>query len=158
MSPTDVPPVPSPYSSDIIGSNWPTTSETGTVSAVISLFQQAAESVGTGNTAEVMYALIEANATGETPTQLVSDFTDDQRAAFDRALRELNMGQGASVMAQDILNSKVQLNGTVASFETAVEQLIASYAGSGGPGAPQNQAEFQQKYNELLQQAKDQAD
>lgn len=158
MSPTDVPPAPTPHSSEIIGSNWPSTSETGTVSSVISLFQQAAESVGTGNTAEVMHALIEANATGETPTQLVSDFTADERAAFDRALRQLNMGQGASVMAQDILNSKVQLNGTVASFETAVEQLIASYAGSGGPGAPQNQAEFQQKYNELLQQAKEQAD
>lgn len=64
------------------------------------------------------------------------------------------MGQGASVMAQDILNTKVQLNGTAVSFEAAVQELIASYAGSGGPESPRNQAEFTRKYHELLDQAK----
>lgn len=157
MTMPDTPPVTTPHSTQIIGSNWPTTSETGTVASVIALYEQAAASVGTGNTAEVMFALIEANATGQTPTELLGEFTQDQQAAFDRALRQLNMGQGASVMAQDIMNTKVALNGTVTSFEAAVEQLIASYAGSGGPGAPQNQAEFQEQYNQLLQQAIDQA-
>lgn len=156
--PPDIPPVTTEHSAAIIGSNYPTTSETGTVASVIALFEQAAESSGTGSTAEVMHALIEANATGQTPTALLGEFTEDQRAAFDRAYRQLNMGQGASVMAQDILNTKVALNGTVTSFEAAVDELIASYAGSGGPGAPQNQAEFQQRYQDLLQQAKDQAD
>ena len=156
--PPDLPPVTTPHSAQIIGSNYPATSETGTVASVIALFEQAAESVGAGNTAEVMYALIEANATGQTPTALLGEFTEDQRAAFDRSLRQLNMGQGASVMAQDILNTKVALNGTATSFETAVEELISSYAGSGGPSSPQNQAEFQQRYQELLKQAKDQAD
>lgn len=158
MSPTDLPPVITPHSTEIIGSHYPTTSETGTVASVMALFQQAAESVGTGNTAEVMFALIEANATGETPTKLLEGFNEDQRAAFDRSLRQLNMGQGASVMAQDILNTKVQHNGNVLEFEAAVEELIASYAGSGGPSSPQNQAEFQQKYQELLDQAKSKAE
>lgn len=158
MSPTDLPPVITPHSAEIIGSNFPVTSETGTVASVITLFEQAAASVGTGNTAEVMFGLIEANATGQTPTKLLEGFNEDQRAAFDRALRELNMGQGASVMAQDILNTKVQLNGTVVEFESAVEQLIASYAASGGPSSPQNQAEFQQRYQELLDQAKSRAE
>lgn len=156
--PPDLPPVTTPHSAQIIGANYPTTSETGTVASVIALFEQAAESVGTGSTAEVMHALIEANATGQTPTALLGEFTEDQRAAFDRSLRQLNMGQGASVMAQDILNAKVALNGTALSFEAAVEELISSYAGSGGPSSPQNQAEFQQRYQELLQQAKDQAE
>ncbi|MEN3225217.1 hypothetical protein PUR22_30740 [Mycolicibacterium porcinum] len=158
MSPTDIPPVPTPHSAEIIGTNFPTTSETQTVASALQLFEQSAASVGTGNTAEVMYALIEANATGNTPDQLLSGFTEDQRAAFDRALAQLNMGNGASVMAQDILNTKIQLNGVATTFETAVEELIASYAGSGGPNSPKNQAEFTQKYNELLQAAKDQAD
>ncbi|MFA5710755.1 hypothetical protein [Mycolicibacterium sp.] len=158
MSPTDIPPVTTPHSAQIIGSNYPTTSETGTVASVITLFEQSAASVGTGNTAEVMHALIEANATGQTPSELLAGFTEDQRAAYDRALRQLNMGQGASVMAQDILNTKVQLNGVATSFEAAVEELIASYAGSGGPSSPKNQAEFQQKYQELLDQAKQAAD
>ena len=158
MSPTDIPPVPTPHSAEIIGANFPTTSETQTVASALQLFEQSAASVGTGNTAEVMYALIEANATGNTPDQLVSGFTEDQRAAFDRALAQLNMGNGASVMAQDILNTKIQLNGVATTFETAVEELIASYAGSGGPSSPKNQAEFTQKYNDLLQAAKDQAD
>ncbi|CPW71601.1 hypothetical protein [Mycobacteroides abscessus] len=158
MTSPDMPPVTTPHAAEIIRSNFPVTSESGTVESVIALFQRAAESVGTGNTAETMFALIEANATGEAPTALIGEFTADQRVAFDRALRSLNQGQGASVMAQDILNTKVQLNGTVVNFEAAVEELIASYAGSGGPSSPKNQAEFQQKYDELLQQAKDQAD
>lgn len=156
--PPDLPPVTTPHSAAIIGTNFPATSESGTVASVIALFEQAAESVGTGNTAEVMHALIEANATGQTPTALLGEFTDDQRQAFDRSMRQLNMGQGASVMAQDILNTKVALNGTVTSFEAAVEELIASYAASGGAGAPQNQADFQQRYDDLLRQAKEQAD
>lgn len=158
MTTPDMPPVTTPHSTEIIGSNYPTTSESMTAQKVLELFQKSAESVGTSNTAETMFALIEANATGETPTALLEDFTEDQRANFDRALKQLNMGQGVSVMAQDILNTKVQLNGTAVNFEAAVEELIASYAGSGGPTSPKNQAEFKQKYDELLQQAKDQAD
>lgn len=158
MTTPDMPPVTTPHASEIIGSNFPPTSESMTAQKVLELFQKSAESVGTSDTANTMFALIEANATGETPTALLADFTEDQRANFDRALKQLNMGQGVSVMAQDILNTKVQLNGTVVNFEAAVEELIASYAGSGGPTSPKNQAEFQQKYQELLQQAKEQAD
>lgn len=157
MTTPDMPPVTTPHAAEIIGSNYPPTSESMTAQKVLELFQKSAESVGTSNTAETMFALIEANATGETPTALLEDFTEDQRANFNRALQQLNMGQGVSVMAQDILNTKVQLNGTVVNFEAAVEELIASYAGSGGPTSPKNQAEFKQKYDELLQQAKDQA-
>ncbi len=158
MTTPDVPPVTTPHSSEIIRDNFPPTSESGTVQSVIAFFQKAAESVGTGNTAETMFALIEAHATGQTPTELLSDFTSDQRAAFDLALRSLNQGQGASVMAQDILNAKVQLNGVATTFEAAVEELIASYAASGGPSSPKNQGEFQQKYQELLEQAQKDAD
>lgn len=158
MSPTDIPPVTTPHAAEIIGSNYPTTSESGTAASVVQLFQQAAESVGTGDTAEVMFALIEANATGQTPTKLLEGFSEDKRAAFNRALNQINMGQGASVMAQDILNTKVQLNGTAVSFEAAVQELIASYAGSGGPESPRNQAEFTKKYHDLLDQAKKSAD
>ena len=50
--PPDLPPVTTPHSAQIIGANYPTTSETGTVASVIALFEQAAESVGTGSTAE----------------------------------------------------------------------------------------------------------
>lgn len=157
MTTPDMPPVTTPHAAEIIGSNYPVTSESMTAQKVLELFQESAKSVGTSDTASTMFALIEANATGETPTALLEDFTEDQRANFDRALKQLNMGQGVSVMAQDILNTKVQLNGTVVNFEAAVEELIASYAGSGGPTSPKNQAEFQQKYDELLQQAKDQA-
>jgi hypothetical protein len=156
LSPIDVPPVTTEHSAQILGDAFPTTSETGTVESVLTLFQQAAESLGTSNTAEVMFALIEANATGHTPTELIGEFTADQRAAFDRALRQLNMGQGASVMAQDILNTKVQLNGVVTTFEAAVQELIASY-GATGPASPRSQAEFQQKYRELLDKAKEAA-
>lgn len=158
MSPTDIPPVTTPHAAEIIGGNYPTTSESGTAASVVQLFQQAAESVGTGDTAEVMFALIEANATGQTPTKLLEGFSEDKRAAFNRALNQINMGQGASVMAQDILNTKVQLNGTAVSFEAAVQELIASYAGSGGPESPRNQAEFTRKYHDLLDQAKKSAD
>lgn len=158
MSPTDLPPVPTEHTAEIIGDAWPKTSETGTVASVLDLFRQSAESVGTGNTAESMFALIEANATGQTPDNLMQGFTDDQRAAFDRSLRQLNMGQGASVMAQDILNTKVQLNGTVTTFEASVQELISSYASSGGPSSPKNQADFQKKYQELLDQAKQSAE
>jgi hypothetical protein len=158
MSPTDLPPVTTPHAAKIIRDNYPATSETATVASVIQLFQHAAESAGTADTAEMMFALIEANATGKAPDALLNGFTEDQRCAFDRAWHQLNMGQGASVMAQDILNTKVALNGTVMEFESAVEQLIASYAGSGGPSAPKNQAEFERTYNELLDQAKKQAD
>ncbi|EUA70405.1 hypothetical protein I540_3188 [Mycobacteroides abscessus subsp. bolletii 1513] len=157
MTTPDMPPVTTPHAAEIIGSNYPVTSESMTAQKVLELFQESAKSVGTSDTASTMFALIEANATGETPTALLEDFTEDQRANFDRALKQLNMGQGVSVMAQDILNTKVQLNGTVVNFEAAVEELIASYASSGGPTSPKNQAEFQQKYDELLQQAKDQA-
>lgn len=156
MSPTDVPPVTTEHSAEILGDAFPTTSETGTVEAVIACFQEAAQSVGTSDTAETMFALIEANATGQTPENLISEFTEDQRAAFDRALRQMNMGQGASVMAQDILNTKIQLNGTVTSFEAAVQELIASY-GATGPTSPRSQHEFTEKYNQLLDQAKSSA-
>ena len=156
MSPTDVPPVPSEHAGTIIGSNWPQTSETGTVSSVIELYRRAAESVGTGDTAETMQALIEANASGVTPTNLVEHFTTEQRAAFDRSLAQLNQGQGASVMAQDILNTKIQLNGTVVSFEAAVDQLLAAAAAA--PQNPKTQAEFERRYQELLDEAKQQAD
>ncbi len=156
MSPTDLPQVPSEHSGTIIGGNWPQTSETGTVTSVIELYRRAAESVGTGDTAETMQALIEANASGQTPTNLIEHFTSEQRAAFDRALAQLNQGQGASVMAQDILNTKVALNGTVTSFEAAVEELIAAAAAA--PQTPKTQAEFERRYNELLDQAKQQAD
>lgn len=155
MSPTDVPQVPSQHASTIIGNHWPQTSETGTAASVIELYKKAAESVGTADTAETMHALIEANATGVTPTKLVAEFSTQQRQAFDRALQQLNMGQGASVMAQDILNTKVQLNGTVVSFEAAVQQLLAAAAAA--PQTPKTQEEFEKRYNELLDEAKNQA-
>ena len=156
MSPSDVPQVPSEHAGTIIGGNWPQTSETGTVASVIELYRRAAESVGTGDTAGTMQALIEANASGVTPTNLVEHFTTEQRAAFDRSLAQLNQGQGASVMAQDILNTKVQLNGTVVSFEAAVDQLLAAAAAA--PQSPKTQAEFEKRYQELLDEAKQQAD
>ena len=156
MSPTDLPQVLSEHAGTIIGSNWPQTSETGTVASVIELYRRAAESVGTADTAGTMQALIEANATGHTPTKLVEHFTTEQRKAFDRSVQQLNMGQGASVMAQDILNTKVQLNGTVLSFEAAVDQLMAAAAAA--PQTPKTQAEFQKRYKELLDEAKQQAD
>jgi hypothetical protein len=156
LSPIDVPPVTTEHSAQILGDAFPTTSETGTVESVLTLFRRAAESVGTSNTAEVMFALIEANATGQTPTELIGEFTADQRTAFDRTLRQLNMGQGASVMAQDILNTKMQLNGVVTTFEAAVQELIASYGATGAP-SPRSQAEFQQKYRGLLDKAKEAA-
>ena len=150
-----MPQVPSQHASTIIGGNWPQTSETGTVSAVIELFEHSAESVGTADTAETMHALIEACAKGHTPTELVADFTAQQRKAFDRAVEQLNKAQGASVMAQDILNTKVQLNGIVTSFDAAVDQLIAAAAAA--PQTPKTQAEFQKRYQELLDAAQQQA-
>jgi len=156
VSPTDLPKVPSEHAGTIIGGNWPQTSESGTVASVIELYRRAAESVGTGDTAETMQALIEANASGQTPTNLVEHFTTEQRKAFDRSLAQLNQGQGASVMAQDILNTKVQLNGAVVSFEAAVDQLLAAAAAA--PQTPKTQAEFEKRYQELLDEAKQQAD
>ena len=156
MSPTDLPQVPSEHGPTIIGGNWPQTSETGTVSSVIDLYRRAAESLGTADTAGTMEALIETNATGQTPTKLVENFTAEQRKAFDRAATQLNQGQGASAMAQDILNTKVQLNGTVVEFEAAFEQLLAAAAAA--PQTPKTQADFQKRYQELLDAAKQQAD
>jgi hypothetical protein len=156
MSPTDLPQVPSEHAATIIGGNWPQTSETGTTSSVIDLYRRAAESLGTADTAETMHALIETNATGQTPTALVADFTDEQRRAFDRAATQLAQGQGASVMAQDILNTKVQLNGTVVQFDAAVDALLAAAAAA--PQTPKTQADFQKRYQELLDAAKQQAD
>lgn len=156
MSPTDVPAVQTEHSQEILGGVWPTTSESETVDRVLELFRKSAESVATSNTAETMFALIEANATGQTPTKLLGEFTEDQRDAFDLALKQLNMGQGASVMAQDILNTKVQLNGVVTTFEAAVQELIATHAAAGA-GSPRSQAEFREAYDRLLEQAKDSA-
>lgn len=156
MSPTDLPQVPSEHGPTIIGGNWPQTSETGTVSSVIDLYRRSAESLGTADTAGTMEALIETNATGKTPTALVEHFTAEQRKAFDRAAMQLNQGQGASAMAQDILNTKVQLNGTVVNFEAAVQELMAAAAAA--PQTPKTQADFQKRYQELLDAAKQQAD
>lgn len=155
MSPTDLPQVPSPHAGEIIGSNWPEYSETGALADSINLFRAAAESVGTGDTAETMIALIESSASGHTPDELVADFTDQQRQAFDAALRQLNQGHVGSAMAQDILNTKVALNGTVVEFEAAVEQLLAAAAAA--PQTPKTQEEFQRRYQELLDAAKSQA-
>lgn len=156
MSPTDVPQVPSEHTTEIIGGNWPQTSETGTVASAIELYRHAAESVGTGDVSATMEALIEANATGHTPDTLVEHFTAEQRAAFDRALTALNRAQGASVMAQDILNTKVALNGTVVSFKAAVDALLAEAAAA--PQTPKTQEEFKRRYDQLLDEAKAAAD
>lgn len=155
VSPTDVSQVPSEHAPAIIGNHWPQHSESDTVSKVIELYERAAESLGTADTAEAMYALIETNASGQTPTHLVEDFTAEQRKAFDAAAAQLAQGQTASVMAQDILNTKVALNGTVTSFEAAVQELIAEAAAQ--PQTPKTQAEFQRRYEQLLDEAKEQA-
>ena len=151
----DLPQVPSEHAAEILQGNWPGKSESGTAAASADLFLRSAESLKTADVAEASVALIEACATGKTPEALVSDFTADQRAAFDRMVTQLNQGHGASVMAQDILNTKVQLNGTVMSFEASVKSLLSAAAAL--PNTPQNQAELEKRYQELLDAAKQQA-
>ncbi|MCV7247688.1 OmpH family outer membrane protein [Mycobacterium koreense] len=154
MTAPDMPPVVTPHSHEIMGEDgWPKFSETGNVQLTLQQFEAAAASVGTENVSMTMFALIEANATGQTPERLLEDFTEDQRKAFDHALAQLNQGQCASVAAQDILNTKVQINGVVMDLEAAVEQLIAEY-GATGPMSPRSQQEFQQRYQDLMDQAK----
>ncbi|KXO90981.1 hypothetical protein AXK58_21355 [Tsukamurella tyrosinosolvens] len=149
-----MPPATTPHAVELgVPTAWPTFSETGVGASVIDLFEKASVAFGTGDGAATLQAVAQAYTTGVTPTALIQDFTTEQRTAFDNALMAINRGQGASVSAQDILNTKVKINGIATSFEAAVEQLVAQYAGSGGPESPQNQAEFQQKYMELLQQA-----
>ena len=153
---TDLPQIPSAHTGELIGQHWPEHSEVNTMGAGLDLYRRAAESTGTADVAGTMEALIEANATGQTPSRLIEHLTGDQRKAFDRQLHQLNAAQGASVMAQDILNTKIQLNGTVMSFETAADQLLAEAAAS--PQTPQTQAELRKRYQELLDKAKQQAE
>jgi hypothetical protein len=155
MAGPDLPPIPTEHSAEVIGDNFPQHSETDNVMACLSLFEKSAHSVNSGDVADAMFALIEATAKGETPENLMAGFTDDQREAFKEAMKQLNQGQGASVAAQDILNTKVQMNGVVETFEAAVQELIAEYAGKTAT-SPRSQQEFQEKYQALLNQAKDQ--
>lgn len=156
MAGPDLPPITTEHSQEIIGDNWPEHSETDTVAATLSLFEKSAHSINAGDVADTMFALLEATAKGETPENLMAGFTADQREAFEEAMTALNRGQGASVAAQDILNTKVELNGVVETFEEAVQELIAEYSGTAAT-SPRSQQEFQEKYQNLLNQAKQQA-
>ena len=156
MAPNDPLPVTTPHSAAIIGNNWPLTSPGDTVEKALELYRQAAVALGTGDTAETMVALIARNATGQTPDELMEGFTAEQRQAFERQATQLAQGQGASVMAQDIWSTMFQLNGTVVSFETALQELLSAAAAA--PDTPENQAELQKRYQELLDAAKAQAD
>lgn len=156
MAGPDLPPIPTEHSQEVIGDNWPDHSETDTVAAVLALFEKSAHSVNAGDVADTMFALLEATAKGETPENLMDGFTADQREAFNEAMAAMNRGQGASVAAQDILNTKVELNGVVETFEEAVQELIAEYSGTAAT-SPRSQQEFQEKYQQLLDQAKQKA-
>lgn len=149
----DLPQITSEHAPEIIGDNWPEHSETDSAAACLAMFENAAHSVNNANVADAMFALLESSAKGQTPENLMAGFTADQREAFDEAMTHINMGQGASVAAQDILGTKVQLNGVVETFEAAVQELLAQYS---TPGS--NQQELQRKYQELLDQAKSKAD
>ncbi|MFZ2238699.1 MAG: hypothetical protein WAV90_04050, partial [Gordonia amarae] len=147
----DLAPVPTEHSADILGNNYPEHSETAYVKTCIQQLEQAAASVGTGDVAEVMAALIEAHSTGHTPEELLAGFTADQRAAFNNALTQVNQSQSLSVAAADLFNTKVSMNGVVMGFEAAVKELIAE-----GAAGTLSQSELQDRYNQLLDQAKSQ--